>query len=81
MLPHRSPKLNGGVERAHRTNTEEFYEVAAIESFDVEPLNEALRQWETEYNTIRPHHALNYLTPKEYIQCLHTTARKEVMCH
>jgi len=28
VLPPRSPKLNGGVERAHRTHTEEFYEVA-----------------------------------------------------
>ena len=27
VLPPRSPKLNGGVERAHRTHTEEFYEV------------------------------------------------------
>ncbi len=26
-LPSRSPKLNGGVERAHRTHAEEFYEV------------------------------------------------------
>ena len=27
VLPPRSPKLNGGVERAYRTHTEEFYEV------------------------------------------------------
>jgi len=27
VLPPRSPKLNGAVERAHRTHTEEFYEV------------------------------------------------------
>ena len=27
VLPPRSPKLNGGVERANRTHTEEFYEV------------------------------------------------------
>src|SRR4030066_140449 len=27
VLPPRSPKLNGGVERAHRTHTEEFYEI------------------------------------------------------
>ncbi len=30
----RSPKLNGGVERAHRTHTEEFYEVKES-SFDL----------------------------------------------
>ncbi len=27
ILPPRSPKLNGGVERAPRTHAEEFYEV------------------------------------------------------
>ncbi len=27
VLPPRSPKLNGGIERANRTHTEEFYEV------------------------------------------------------
>ena len=27
VLPPRSPKLNGSVERAHRTHTEEFYEI------------------------------------------------------
>ena len=27
VLPHRPPKLNGCVERAQRTHTEEFYEV------------------------------------------------------
>jgi len=81
VLPPRSPKLNGGVERAHRTHTEEFYEMVDIDSFEIAPLNQALLQWETEYNTVRPHQALKYLTPKEYIQCYQTTARKEVMCH
>ena len=28
VLPPKSPKLNGHVERANRTHTEEFYEVA-----------------------------------------------------
>jgi len=31
VLPPRSPKLNGHVERAHRTHTEEFCEVWAYE--------------------------------------------------
>jgi len=29
VLPPRSPKLNGAVERANRTHTEEFYQVTA----------------------------------------------------
>ncbi len=78
VLPPRSPKLNGGVERAHRTHTEEFYEVADI-PFEVAPLNRVLLNWEREYNTFRPHQALNYLTPWEYIQRQCTTTRKEVV--
>ena len=31
-LPPRSPKLNGRVERANRTHTEEFYEVTDAEA-------------------------------------------------
>lgn len=80
VLPPRSPKLNGGVERAHRTHTEEFYEVADI-PFEVAPLNQILLLWEAEYNTYRPHQALNYLTPREFLECYQQNQRKEVMCH
>ena len=34
VFPPRYPKLNRGVERAHRTHTEEFYEVTDS-SFDL----------------------------------------------
>ena len=67
VLPPRSPKLNGHVERSNRTHTEEFYEVTDAE-FDLISLNPALRRWETVYNTVRPHQALGYLTPQEYLQ-------------
>lgn len=66
VLPPRSPKLNGCVERSNRTHTEEFYEVNDF-SFDIKILNEELRVWQTIYNTVRPHQALGYLTPLEYI--------------
>jgi transposase InsO family protein len=67
VLPPRSPKLNGHVERSNRTHTEEFYEVTDSE-FDLPALNPALRQWEIVYNTVRPHQALNYLTPQQYLR-------------
>ena len=67
VLPPRSPKLNGGVERAHRTHTEEFYEVTDS-SFELAEIRQQLLEWETTYNTIRPHQALGYLTPLEYLQ-------------
>ena len=66
VLPPRSPKLHGAVERANRTHTEEFYEVTDAVP-ELGPLQAALRDWETVYNTIRPHQALGYLTPAEYL--------------
>jgi transposase InsO family protein len=68
-LPPRSPKLNGCVERANRTHTEEFYEVTDAET-TLADLRPALLDWETTYNTIRPHQALGYLTPAEYLASL-----------
>ena len=65
-LPPRSPKLNGRVERANRTHTEEFYEVTDAEP-TVAGLRPALRAWERTYNTVRPHQALGYRTPAEYL--------------
>ena len=56
VLPPRSPKLNGCVERAHRTHSEEFYEVYDGD-LEIIPLNHALKAWEHIYNTIRPHQA------------------------
>ncbi len=67
VLPPRSPKLNGGVERAHRTHTEEFYEVSDS-SFDLAEIRRDLLKWENIYNTVRPHQALGYLTPSKYLQ-------------
>ncbi|MDP6800615.1 MAG: integrase core domain-containing protein [SAR202 cluster bacterium] len=66
VLPPRSPKLNGHVERAQRTHTEEFYEVYDGD-LGVGALNQALRRWEQVYNTVRPHQSLGYLTPLEYL--------------
>ena len=79
VLPPRSPKLNGSVERAQRTHTEEFYEVT-----DAEPTATALRAdlaaWNEVYNTVRPHQALGYLTPLEFVTAWkNTQARKEAV--
>ena len=69
VLPPRSPKLNGHVERAQRTHTEEFYEVYP-DDLEIIPLNQALREWEWVYNNIRPHQSLGYLTPCAYLRTL-----------
>jgi len=67
VLPPASPKLNGKVERAQRTHREEFYEVVEVDPTLAEH-NRQLQIWEQVYNTIRPHQALGFLTPKEYYQ-------------
>ena len=65
VLPPRSPKLNGHVERANRTHREEFYEVEEI-NFPLHEHNQQLERWAHTYNHIRPHQGLDYLTPHEY---------------
>ncbi len=79
VLPPRSPKLNGQVERAQRTHTEEFWEVTVAEP-TLEGYRAALRHWERVYNTIRPHQALDYLTPLEFVTAYNEQqARKEAV--
>lgn len=67
VLPPRSPKLNGGVERANRTHTEEFYEITDS-TFELADLRPKLLKWENICNTYRPSQALNYLTPLENLE-------------
>ena len=79
VLPPKSPKLNAHVERSHRTHNEEFYEVQA-DSDQVPRLNHQLRRWEHTYNCVRPHQALAYLTPLEFLRQWKRTQGK-AKCH
>jgi putative transposase len=79
VLPPCSPKLNGRVERANRTHMEEFYEVTPC-SLPIADLNRELQAWERIYNTVRPHQALGYLTPQEFL-AQSSSPRKELECH
>jgi transposase InsO family protein len=67
VLPPRSPKLNGRVERLNGTSRREFWECHDGD-LDLPSLQEALRAWETFYNTIRPHQALGYETPSAFLR-------------
>ena len=78
VLPPRSPKLNGHVERAHRTHHEEFYQVIP-QCWDLLQVNRQLLAWEHTYNTFRPHQALGYATPLEFLQRHHKSKSKK--CH
>lgn len=70
VLPPHSPKLNGQVERAHRTHVEEFWECYDGD-LDLASARPALLAWEKVYNTVRPHQALGWRTPAKYISQCH----------
>lgn len=76
VLPPHSPKLNGCVERAQRTHTEEFYEIYDGD-LGLPSLNDALTQWEWTYNHIRPHQSLDWMTPLQYLIKCHPELASE----
>jgi len=61
-----SPQLNGKVERSHRTDEQEFYQLLTYKD-DVD-LNEKLAEWESFYNLSRPHGAFNGKAPYEILR-------------
>jgi putative transposase len=65
VLPPRSPKLNGRVERSNGTHKEEFYQMLDPPD-SIAELRKGLRTQEVIYNTIRPHQALGQRTPKQF---------------
>ncbi len=72
VLPPRSPKLNGCVERLNRTAREEFWQCYDGE-LTLASLIPALREYEEAYNHIRPHQSLQMQTPLEFLHSV--TAR------
>ena len=63
----RTPHLNGKVERSHRVDDQEFYQLLDKDGItdDIHLFNEKLREWEDYYNYHRPHGALGGETPYE----------------
>ncbi|MEQ8671884.1 MAG: IS481 family transposase [Aggregatilineales bacterium] len=64
----RTPQLNGKVERSHRTDQTEFYQLLTYTD-DVD-LNAKLEAWENFYNYDRPHISLDGKTPYEVMKSL-----------
>jgi transposase InsO family protein len=64
----RTPQLNGKVERSHRTDQTEFYQLLTYTD-DVD-LNSKLEAWESFYNFDRPHISLDGKTPYEVMRSL-----------
>ena len=63
----RTPHLNGKVERSHRVDDQEFYQLLDKGGItdDIHLFNDKLREWEDYYNYHRPHGALDGQTPYE----------------
>lgn len=71
-LPHyfiypRHPKQNSYVEISHGADKREFYQQGNVCS-DIEIMRTRIKEWQNVWNNIRPHQALNYLTPRTYYE-------------
>ena len=66
VLPPRSPKLNGIVERLHGTCRREFWDYYRG-SWDLPGMQTALQEWNQTYTTVRPHTSLGLLTPHQWL--------------
>ena len=65
----RTPRLNGKVERSHRIDNEEFYQLLdGMVIDDTKVFNDKLREWENFYNYHRPHGGLGGQTPYERLK-------------
>jgi putative transposase len=69
----RTPKDNAVLERFNRTIQEEFVEMIDIGLENIPLFNQRLLDWLIEYNNQRPHEALDYLTPLEYLDQYYQT--------
>lgn len=66
-----SPHLNGKVERAQKTDLDEFYSTVDLKSPDLE---DRLQEWQHHCNWDRPHSSLNGKTPFEkYFELMEKT--------
>lgn len=71
-IPHyyiypRTPKQNSYVEISHGADQREFYLQGNVYE-DFEIMKRKLFEWEYVWNNIRPHQALNYMTPNQYLE-------------
>lgn len=70
VLPPRSPKYNGRVERANGIMREELIDNKELfKNIDtIGEFNLLLEEFNRNYNCYRPHSSIDYLTPMEYYE-------------
>ena len=80
VLPPKSPKLNGHVERMQRTFRDEFY-TRPLPS-KIPELQQKLDAYLDHYNRRRPHRALNGLAPLEFLAMMQeeSVPKESQMC-
>lgn len=71
-LPHyyiypRTPKQNTYVEISHGADKREFYQQGNVRQ-QFKLMRQLIKAWEKTWNEVRPHQALDYLTPREYLE-------------
>lgn len=73
----RTPHLNGKVERSHRVDDQEFYQLLDKDGIadNIHLFNDKLREWEDYYNFHRPHGGLDGQTPYERLLAKKAPAR------
>jgi len=65
-----SPKINGCIERFNRTFQEEFLDRTDTMTFNPKLFTSELNDWLSWYNECRPHAALNYKSPCEFLEAI-----------
>ena len=74
-----SPELNGCVERNNGAWRYEFYATWDLDTDDLDDVNRWIDAFADEFNTFRPHNALDGQTPAEYL--LSPTAKETQPSH
>ncbi|MGC9385280.1 MAG: integrase core domain-containing protein, partial [Kosmotogaceae bacterium] len=63
-----TPKDNPSIERFNWTVQDEWLAFSDVGLDDINRANQDLTKWLIEYNNVRPHQSLDYMTPLEYTQ-------------
>jgi transposase InsO family protein len=73
-----TPKDNAVLERFNRTIQEEFIAMSEADIYFTDEFNNHLTDWLIEYNSIRPHQTLDYLSPLDYLDNYYNLTLGEV---
>ncbi|MCX5916739.1 MAG: integrase core domain-containing protein [Deltaproteobacteria bacterium] len=80
LIPPRTPRLNGKVERSHQTDGEEFYRLCPYST--QKDLQRAFARWLWHYNHTRLHMGLDGKIPIQSLQAFPRYAHIKVLrCH